>query len=297
MFKLAHFSDPHIGPLPSPRVGELLSKRVFGYANYRRNRSKALTGNVLESLLTDLKAQEPDHIALTGDLVNIALPSEITNAATWLSSVGEPHAVSLVPGNHDAYVPGSIDVAKRLWAPYFRSDSEDGRTPSTFPYVRHRGPIALVGLSSAVATPPLMATGTLGKRQIVAASNALADLARTEQFRVVLIHHPPEKTATHWHKRLTDGDLFVDMIKQVGAELILHGHTHKRSIRHLNGPNGKVPVVGVPSSSSGLTGKHEPSRYNLFEISKADDVWQCSHTERGLNAGGIFAQLDHRQLI
>jgi hypothetical protein len=35
-----------------------------------------------------------------------------------------------------------------------------------FPFVRRRGPLALIGVSSAVPTPPLMATGRLGRAQL-----------------------------------------------------------------------------------------------------------------------------------
>ena len=30
MFRLAHLSDPHVGPLPRPRLRELVGKRVTG---------------------------------------------------------------------------------------------------------------------------------------------------------------------------------------------------------------------------------------------------------------------------
>ena len=36
------------------------------------------------------------------------------------------------------------------------------------PTLRRRGPVALIGLSSAVPTPPFMATGTLGRAQLEA---------------------------------------------------------------------------------------------------------------------------------
>src|SRR3546814_12778538 len=34
MFKLAHISDPHLGPLPPVRVAELLNKRFFGWLSW-----------------------------------------------------------------------------------------------------------------------------------------------------------------------------------------------------------------------------------------------------------------------
>ena len=37
-FLLAHLSDPHLGPMPPARVGELASKRAIGYLNWHRKR-------------------------------------------------------------------------------------------------------------------------------------------------------------------------------------------------------------------------------------------------------------------
>ena len=39
MVLIAHLTDPHIGPLPRPKLRELASKRLTGYINWRRGRS------------------------------------------------------------------------------------------------------------------------------------------------------------------------------------------------------------------------------------------------------------------
>ena len=294
MFKLAHFSDPHIGPLPRPRLSELLSKRITGYLNYQRNRSHALTCHVLGTLLSDLKAQKPDHIALTGDIVNIALDEEIIAARQWLESIAKPVDLTLIPGNHDAYVRGALESAKREWAPFWLAD--DSKDEVTFPYLRRRGPLAIVALSTGVATAPFMATGTLGRQQIEKAGQLLRQTASPDIYRVVLIHHPPFVEKDRWMKRLTDHHAFSQMIEITGAELILHGHTHRRNVTFLKGPQSPIPVVGVPSASSGLDGKHEPSRYNLFTIKQQNNGWHCLHVERGITAKGTFEELSQNVL-
>ena len=111
MFTLAHLSDVHLGPLPNLTLRQLLSKRITGYVNWHRNRRKQLFGNTLELLLEDVIARRPDHIAITGDLVNLATEVEIEAAGQWLEVFPDPRNVSVVPGNHDAYVPGAIDKA------------------------------------------------------------------------------------------------------------------------------------------------------------------------------------------
>lgn len=156
MFRLAHISDIHLSPLPRIRYRELASKRITGYINWLRNRKNAMHGTVLDSLIADMLAQNPDHIAVTGDLVNLALNLEIDIARDWLTGLGNPDDVSVVPGNHDAYVPGALDRSCRKWEPWMRGDGIDNHDERpVFPYMRARGPVAMIGVSSARATAPL----------------------------------------------------------------------------------------------------------------------------------------------
>ena len=40
MFTLAHLSDPHIGPIETPHVRELINKRGLGLINWYRKRHR-----------------------------------------------------------------------------------------------------------------------------------------------------------------------------------------------------------------------------------------------------------------
>src|SRR5262249_59318025 len=99
---------------------------------WRRRRMLVHHSDVLARIVADLKAQAPDHIAVTGDLVNIALPAEYPPAHAFLAALGSPHDVTLVPGNHDAYVRGA--EAQRHWGDFMRGD--DGQV--SFPFLRRR---------------------------------------------------------------------------------------------------------------------------------------------------------------
>src|SRR5262245_27289467 len=142
---LAHLSDPHLAPLPQPHWLQLLGKRATGYLNWRRRRHLVHRTDVLARIVTDLKAQFPDHIAVTGDLVNIALPGEYPPARAFLESLGPPQDVTLVPGNHDAYVRSATRVREQQWGDYMRGD-EEAAGNLAFPFVRRRGQLALIGL-------------------------------------------------------------------------------------------------------------------------------------------------------
>ncbi|MGV2977200.1 metallophosphoesterase family protein [Roseibium alexandrii] len=303
MFRLAHLSDPHLGPLPDPKLLQLFSKRLLGYLNWQRNRSKIMGGNHLEQLVEDMKAQAPDHIAVTGDLVNIALPLEISGARAWLDELGAPDQVSVVPGNHDAYVRGAVKKARSAWWPFMRGDGDDDvpaekvGSEATFPYVRKRGDVAIIGVTTGRATAPWFASGRVGTKQSRRLRAILEELAEEKLFRVVLIHHPPFKNATKWHKRLSDASRLRAVVKRAGAELILHGHTHIDSFESIEGPDGPVPVIGVPSATSAPGGHKPAARYNLFSISRQNDGWTCQMEEHGFEeSGGPVKPLSRRDV-
>ena len=88
MFRLAHISDVHLGPLPALTFLELFSKRITGYINWQRNRASMLQADVIARIVDDLKAQAPDHVAVTGDLMNLALDAEVELAVRWLEALG-----------------------------------------------------------------------------------------------------------------------------------------------------------------------------------------------------------------
>ena len=163
----------------------------------------------------------------------------------------------------------------------------DGTPPAdSFPFVRRIGPMALVGLSSAVPTAPFFASGTLGSAQLAALRDILVQLGGEGAFRVVLIHHPPLYGKGHWRKALTDEKEFGEVVRAVGAELILHGHMHMATLGHI----GDAPVIGVPSASALRWHHKDASAYNVYRIARGDRGWKLDVEIRGLtNTGDRFA--------
>ena len=280
MFSLAHLSDPHIGPIATPRLRELANKRGLGLINWYRKRHRHHHADVLGAIVADMQAQGPAHIAVTGDLVNISLDTEFAGAARWLTTVGTPQDVTLVPGNHDAYISRVAGHAALHWGDYMRGD--DG---AEFPFVRRRGPLAIVGVTTSLPTGPFMATGRLGGEQLARLAEILITLAREPLFRVVLIHHPPIPNRRHYMKRLIDGPMLRALIAEHGAELVLHGHNHEQQLMWLDGPKGRIPAVGVPSASAILSDHDEPAAYNLYAIDGGPGAWSCEMVSRGLRTG------------
>jgi 3',5'-cyclic AMP phosphodiesterase CpdA len=298
-FTLAHLSDPHLPPqpaarLPAVRLADLLGKRGLGYLNWTRNRHRYQRRDVVDKLVSDLRAQSPGHIAITGDLVNLALEAEFAPARAWLESVGTSEEVTVVPGNHDAYVRATQHRVAEAWGSYLTSDAAPDHG-ATFPLLRRRGPLALIGVSSAMPTPPLMATGWLGRSQRDALERILAGLAAEQAFRVLLIHHPLRSDSRA--KRLTDSAELLVLLKQYGVELVLHGHDHIHSTMWFDGPLRKIPAVGVPSASALAHGRYPAAAYNMFSIARDRDAWRCEQTVRGLDEAWRVREIRQTRLI
>jgi 3',5'-cyclic AMP phosphodiesterase CpdA len=292
-FTLAHLSDPHLPPLPAARLRDLAGKRAFGYLNWTRNRHKYHRREVLDALVSDMQAARPDHIAITGDLVNLALEAEFPPSRAWLESVGATDRVTVIPGNHDAYVRVTRHRFAEAWGSYL--DGDAAPADSTFPSLRRRGPLALISVSSAVPTPPLMATGRLGRAQMQELERMLAGLSAEEAFRVLLIHHPLRSDSRA--KRLTDSSELLALLKRHGVELVLHGHDHVHSTIWVDGPRGAIPAVGVPSASAVAHGRYPGAAYNLFSIERDGAAWRVEQTVRGFGEKPGVAELQKTRLI
>lgn len=290
MFTLAHLSDPHLAPLPRPRLPDLIGKRITGYINWQRGRRFHHDPAVLARLVADLKMQAYDHIAMTGDIANIALPEEFQRGRQWLDNLGAPGDVTAVPGNHDIYVPGAGAAVSREWGAYMTGDHD----AAGFPFLRRRGPVTLIGLNTGIPTAPFRATGWLGGDQLEKLSVTLDALRNS--FRVVLIHHPPVSSRPR-AKRLLDADKFLRVIAAHGCELIVHGHDHVAMIHWLAGPNGRIPAVGAPSASGAPGTAKEAAAYNLYRIDGAAGAWTCEMVSRGMIPGGAIVERQHLKLI
>jgi 3',5'-cyclic AMP phosphodiesterase CpdA len=301
VFTLAHLSDIHLGPMPRARRRELVGKRMLGYVNWHRGRKLVHRRDILDLLTRDIAERRPDHIAVTGDLVNIGLPGEFLMAAEWLHELGSPDRVTAIPGNHDAYVRLHPEHGTAHWLPYLRSN-ESGeallRTPATgFPFIRRFGDVVLVALSSAIPTLPFIAAGRIGSAQRALLGLALEELGRLGLFRVVLIHHPPLPGVVGWRRGLRDATAVTQILKEKGAELVLHGHNHEQTVIELETTSGNAIVIGVPSASEAVSGRIPAARYNEYRIAKVDVGWQCEMTGYAVAETGLHVVECERKLL
>ena len=297
VFTLAHLSDPHLTGLDGVGAGHLANKRALGYLSWQRRRRHVHRREVLDALTADIKAQKPDHVAVTGDLTHIGLPREFRDAARWLEELGDPASTTVIPGNHDAYVAAPWEETCALWQAYLSSDDGPGRSADMFPSVRRRRTVALIGVSTAVPSAPFLATGRVGRTQLERLESALTQLARERAFRVVLIHHCPVPGAERWRKRLTDAAEVAAALKRSGAELVLHGHGHRPLWHELSTAAGRLPVVSVPSASASDEHEDRLAAYNLYFIRASREGWHLRIRRRRYDrASGDVIEIPGREL-
>lgn len=276
---LAHLSDPHLPPPPGS--GGIAAKQLLGRAAWRRKRH-VHRPEVLAALMADVAAHRPDHICLTGDLINTSTPAELVAARHWLEDFAPPHDLTVSPGNHDLLVPRGPDPW-REWRPWM----EDA--PGPFPRLRVRGRMALINLSSATPTPVFSARGRLGHAQLAALATMLEQTGAEGLHRIVLVHHPVAPGAPK-RKALADAPQLTGVLARAGAELVLHGHLHRAGLAAVAGPAGAIPVLGAPSASSCGPGA-AAARWHAIALTETRDGLGVRVVARGLGPDGAMGDL------
>ena len=255
-FRLAHLSDAHIGPIPRPNLAELLGKRVTGYVNWLYKRGDQHDMGVLGKIVADIKAQAPDHVVMTGDIVNIGLPGEIALAKDWLASLGAPGDVSFTPGNHDAYVASVTRSRSRRFRALDEQRERRRRLSLFAPARRRRADRSRHRRADGAFRRFRAGSGRRSWRR----SRDLLERAKAEGLaRVVCLHHPPHVGGARRLRGLEDAAEFESVIARHGAELILHGHNHKPSLHRLPGPGAgdasRRRRVGLGAARRALSGR------------------------------------------
>jgi 3',5'-cyclic AMP phosphodiesterase CpdA len=292
MFRLAQVSDPHFRDFADLKLGHLFGKRALGALNLLVFRRRKHNMALLAAMLDDLKARPVDHLVLTGDLSNVSLTSEWSAALRWIQSTGlGADRVTVIPGNHDAYVPEVFEdgTFERMFAQY---QTADLRVAAAYPFVRFRDDVALVCASSGVPTGDFAAWGRLGQTQLRDLESLLSAPEVVRRKRVLLIHHPPLVNRAGEARNLRDRQALQDLLARTGADLILHGHDHRDFFNVLPGPGAsRIPVIGVGSASYD-GGLDRRSRYHIYEVGAEIRAITYAH-DPGL---GRFVEYDNRRI-
>ncbi|MFW5968004.1 MAG: metallophosphoesterase family protein [Persicimonas sp.] len=276
MMKLGHISDLHILELDDPRPWQFLNKRLVGGANLLFRRSKSHSSKVVREALKHLDEDcGVDHIAITGDLSNLALASEFAAARKIVSELRQPEQrVTVIPGNHDYYTYETARKRRfeRYFSRYMRSDLPDYQTSSGYPFCKLLDDVAIIGMNSAIPTPWFFATGEVDELQLEAAWALLDDARVRDRFKVVMIHHhllPFEHSRSEYSRRLINADDVLEMLRWRDVDLAIHGHNHHFAtieLPHLRG-DGTLRVCEAGSTSVGTyDDPYFGGKFNVYHI-------------------------------
>jgi 3',5'-cyclic AMP phosphodiesterase CpdA len=242
------------------------------------------SASILAAAFRDVQSQAVDRILVTGDLTHVSLEQEFRAAAMQLEALGTPEKIFLIPGNHDCYVPVPAACSWDLWSPYLSGAPPDDLDAELneclapalgerlaprhqdYPMLRVHGRLATIGLCSAISTPIFRAGGRLGASQLDRLERLLNVLRDRNLCRVVMIHHPVAETGEPSRRALWDGEAFRQVLARTGAELVIHGHKHRRRLAMLEGPEGEIPAIGVPSSSEVGSRPEKCAQYHIYTV-------------------------------
>ncbi|MBL0715264.1 MAG: metallophosphoesterase [Desulfosarcina sp.] len=289
-FNLVHLTDFHLFDASGASRRAFFNKRVLSYLSWRLYRGQKNPAGVLSDVLDFLPTLAWDQVVITGDLTHMGLPLECRLARQHLDLIGAPDRVFVIPGNHDAMVPSASEVFFDLWSDYMCSDENFRPSgdfgPDCYPTVRIRNGIVLIGLSSARPTRPFSAAGRLGESQCRRLTTILKATGKKRFFRVVLVHHPLLPGQVSRRKGLQDAAELRAILGQYGAELVLHGHTHRHSCEMLPGPAELIPVLGLPSTTAVHPSTIKNACLRVFSIRPEAGGWQIErhdylHSDRG----------------
>ncbi len=258
------------------KAHRFLNKRLTGYANIRLKRGHVHRSSYVRAIAREVTRAKVDHVVITGDLTNLALETEFAAVRKLLEEelgLG-PRDVSIVPGNHDLYTRGAHTSGRfnAYFGAYLESDLPDlaidlgvGR----FPFVKLRGPAAIIGLSSALPRLPFVSSGKLGTKQLGALARILAHPEVRSRTPIVLLHHPahnPLSLVESLLRGLDDAALLWTSVKDVPRGLILHGHLHRRVQQTLPTDRGHMHAVGAPSASLEHEDRARMAGFNVYEL-------------------------------
>ncbi len=257
MFRVAHISDPHVlSPGGAAWRAILFNKRITGYLNLVLRRGRVHRRAYLDAVLTEA-SRDADHLGVTGDITNLALEAEYVEARSLLDEVARRVEVTVVPGNHDIYLPSLLRERRfqHHFGPFLRSDLPDlalDLPAGRFPCVKLRGGAAIIAVSTGVPRPPFVSAGYLGREQLAAFEAVLAHPEVRRRTPVILLHHPPVDhriRLAQLRDGLVDGASFRRALAPLTRGLVLFGHLHRRVRFRLPTAKGALDVVGASGAA------------------------------------------------
>ena len=207
-----------------------------------------------ESLLTDVAAQEPDLVVVSGDLTQRARPDQFDQARTFLDRM--PGPLLTVPGNHDLplwNIPRRLLSQTRRYEHYITADLDP---------VFALPNMVVVGLD----TMPVWRwkAGHASPRQAEIIRDAFEN-APVDAWRILVTHHPvlPVECSGFFGRQL-----LINACAETGAAVLLSGHTHVASVSSVpaGGPGERSVLAVVCGTTISRRTRGSPNTYGVLHL-------------------------------
>ena len=265
--KIGHISDIHWLDTTNAHFSDFLNKRISGGINLLAGRAKKHSKETTECALQKLKDLGCEHLVVTGDLSNLALPAEFQSVKHVLNQYFPDNSMTVVPGNHDFYTRES-QIARRFEMYFYPSKpgNLDLGLKETWPFVKIYKNVAFIGLNSAQPRPWFVAAGRLGQTQLDNLTKALEHPEVASRFKVVVLHHhlfQVLKTPGETLRHLDDRKPFLDICLNAHVNLIVHGHNHDFTLKRV-----EDLIISEAGSCSVCSFKRDnrAGKFNLYTV-------------------------------
>jgi 3',5'-cyclic AMP phosphodiesterase CpdA len=223
--------------------------------------------------------QDVDAVVITGDCTDDGDGWELVEAAfaPWLAQ----RRLFAIPGNHDLFLfpiassarPKPTHESKRArWRAFAERAGLELEACGAWRRVVEEADAILVGLDSCARRQRVFfrQNGAIGPEQLA----WLREVGKTREWtnarhRVVLFHHHVvplpvgvgKRAPTEIGMRLDDGRAFAEVLAEVGATLVMHGHRHVSERRHPAGSD--FELLAAPSLTLGCKSGDAPSFWRV----------------------------------
>jgi 3',5'-cyclic AMP phosphodiesterase CpdA len=207
-------------------------KRVAGWLNMQwlfRSELFDLATTVVQALVRDVLQRRPEVILLCGDVACLGFEEEFAAAAEMLRPLLENIPGVAVPGNHDHYVPDSVQSGafERHFAPWQRGLRVE---QTAYPFALPLDELVLLAANSAHPTVwPWDTRGQIGAQQMKGLQDLLA-LAELRSRPCCLVTHYPllraDGSPESYFRRLMDAEALAELLARHHVLAWFHGHRH-----------------------------------------------------------------------
>lgn len=270
-YRIAHISDLHFHSL-SLHPKHWMGKRMLGGINLLLNRRRHYPLANAQRLVEKLQTMSFDHLLITGDLTTLGLEAEFALARQTLAPLlKDASEVTVIPGNHDRYVPECLhpDLFQQYFGEFFTT--EEILTKKL--HQRWQ----LIAWDSTHPNPYLSANGTV-RRQTLGATDSHMQSQPVDTLYLVANHYPvwfPDYRTIHLDHELYNLGVVRHWLEtRPKVRAYLHGHIHHNWLLPIKREQGALMVINSASSTRKVS--ESDTSFHLVEL-HAEHVSASAH--------------------